>query len=255
MTCLLWRDEHLIAYHRRLAPELDAITDADQRQLLERYTRRHVTRRLRDSSAQAPMPANSFLGAKQHTILAVRFLQWPADRGRQLNSSPSTMSTPDPAAAPAPAATPTTFSTAPSNKGWSAKSQSPGDHTATTRWPARRTTSKRFALSFSTRLRPPHMGPSASCSALFGQPVSRIDTARMDEFREGRAITSVEYLPLSAPMSATCGDVFHMLREAALLIYGKEGDGAGDPAAVGREGADGPNGALGALGAPDRRTG
>lgn len=169
MACLPWRDEHLIAHDGWLASELDAITDADQRQLLERYTRRHVTRPLRDSSTQAPVTANSFLHVKQQTTLAIRFLQWPTDRGRQLNSSPSTMSTPgSAAAAPAPAATPTPFSTGPSSKGWPAKSQPPGNHTATAHWPARRTTSKRFALPFSTRLCPPHTGPSASWSSCSG---------------------------------------------------------------------------------------
>lgn len=45
--CLPRRDENLLAYDRWLATKLDSITNADQRKLIERYTRWHVMRRLR----------------------------------------------------------------------------------------------------------------------------------------------------------------------------------------------------------------
>ncbi|MFJ1700266.1 hypothetical protein ACIOHC_35250 [Streptomyces sp. NPDC088252] len=84
--CLPWRDEHLIAYGRWLTSKLDTIPDADHRRLIERYTRWHVMRRLRrDDSDQQPVTANAFLRAKQHTTVAIQFLQWLGDRGRSLD--------------------------------------------------------------------------------------------------------------------------------------------------------------------------
>ncbi|MFB7467038.1 hypothetical protein ACFCZ1_26685 [Streptomyces sp. NPDC056224] len=184
--CLPWRDEHLVAYDRWLASKLDAIADAEQRKLVERYTRWHVIRRLRDSSHQGPMTANSFLRAKQHTTLAIQFLQWLADRGRQLNEC-----------------------TQHDVDAWFGGGTSTRGHANNfLYWAIKRRLVRKIAVPW----QPHGNGPLASekdyiealralllhetlptahraigiMLVLFGQPVSKIVTMRMDEFREGQ---------------------------------------------------------------------
>ncbi|MFD7527368.1 MULTISPECIES: hypothetical protein [unclassified Streptomyces] len=183
--CLPWRDEHLLAYDRWLAPKLDTITDTDQRKLIERYTRWHVMRRLRDHSRQGPVTANAFLRAKQHTTVAIQFLHWLADRGRRLNEC--TQHDID-----------TWFSNGTSTRGhannflhWAIKQRlvrritvpwqphgngplaSERDHIEALR-----------ALLLHETLPAAHRAIGIML-VLYGQPVSKIVTMCMDEFREG----------------------------------------------------------------------
>ncbi|MFB7457015.1 hypothetical protein [Streptomyces sp. NPDC056188] len=82
--CLPQRDEHLAAFDRWLTPKLDAISDPEQRRLIERYSRWHLKRRLRDQARTAPVTAGAFLRAKQHITVATQFLNWLGIRGRRL---------------------------------------------------------------------------------------------------------------------------------------------------------------------------
>ncbi|TXS80566.1 hypothetical protein EAO76_01885 [Streptomyces sp. sk2.1] len=83
--CLPPRDEHLASFDRWLTPKLDAIKDPDQRRLIERYSRWHLKRRLRDQARTAPVTVGAFLRAKQHLTVATQFLHWLGNRGRRLD--------------------------------------------------------------------------------------------------------------------------------------------------------------------------
>ncbi|KUM92866.1 hypothetical protein AQI88_29685 [Streptomyces cellostaticus] len=82
--CLPPRDEHLAAFNLWTIPKLNAIEDVGHRRLIERYIRWHLKRRLEDQSRTAPVTAGAFLRAKQHTTVAIQFLDWLGQRGRQL---------------------------------------------------------------------------------------------------------------------------------------------------------------------------
>ncbi len=78
------RDRNLAVFERWLGSKLDAITDVDQRRLIQRFARWRLLRGLREQARQGPVPTNAFLRAKQSTTVATQFLAWLAERGRSL---------------------------------------------------------------------------------------------------------------------------------------------------------------------------
>jgi hypothetical protein len=79
------RDRRLADFGRWAAAKLDGIPDAEHRQLLERFLRWHLLRRLRSgSTTAAPLGHGPFQRAKQRLTVAIAFLTWLASRGRRL---------------------------------------------------------------------------------------------------------------------------------------------------------------------------
>jgi hypothetical protein len=78
------RDRRLADFQRWAAAKLDAITDADHRQLLERFVRWRLLRHLRSRGATTPLGHGPYQRAKQHLTVAIVFLRWLANRGHQL---------------------------------------------------------------------------------------------------------------------------------------------------------------------------
>ena len=79
------RDRRLADFQRWAGAKLDAITDADHRQLLERFVQWRLLRHLRSRGASTPLGHGPYQRAKQHLTVAIVFLAWLADRGHQLN--------------------------------------------------------------------------------------------------------------------------------------------------------------------------
>lgn len=75
---------NLAKYEHWSRGKLDAVTDPDHRQAIERYIRWHHLRRLREQARTAPVPNGSFLRAKQYTTVAIDFVNWLTRRGRTL---------------------------------------------------------------------------------------------------------------------------------------------------------------------------
>lgn len=83
--CLPPRDPHLAGYERWLAAKLPQIVDPAQRQLIDRFARWHLLRRLRRHARdEGAVPTGTFLNAKQSTTVAIAFLAWLDQRGAAL---------------------------------------------------------------------------------------------------------------------------------------------------------------------------
>ena len=78
--CLPPRDPHLAGFERWLSAKLTRIDDLDHRQLIDRFARWHLLRRLRRRAGDGPVPAGAFLNAKQSATVAIGFLTWLAQR-------------------------------------------------------------------------------------------------------------------------------------------------------------------------------
>jgi hypothetical protein len=79
------RDRRLADFQRWAAAKLDAIGNAEHRELLERFLRWYLLRHLRSgSTAATPVGHGSYQRAKQRLTVAAAFLAWLADRGHQL---------------------------------------------------------------------------------------------------------------------------------------------------------------------------
>ena len=79
------RDRRLADFQRWAAARLDTIGNAGHRRLLERFLRWRLLRHLRSgSTAAAPLGHGPYQRAKQRLTVAIAFLAWLADRGRQL---------------------------------------------------------------------------------------------------------------------------------------------------------------------------
>ena len=79
------RDRRLADFQRWAAAKLDGIDNAEHRQLLERFLRWRLLRHLRSSGTAAPpLGHGPYQRAKQRLTVAIAFLAWLADRGRQL---------------------------------------------------------------------------------------------------------------------------------------------------------------------------
>ena len=78
------RDRRLADFQRWAATKLDTIGNAGHRQLLERFLRWRLLRQLRSSGTTAtPLGHGPYQRAKQRLTVAIAFLAWLADRGRQ----------------------------------------------------------------------------------------------------------------------------------------------------------------------------
>jgi hypothetical protein len=82
--CLPPRDPHLAGYERWLAAKLARIADPAQRQLIDRFARWHLLRRLRRHGRDGAVPTGAFLNAKQSTTMAIGLLAWLDQRGAAL---------------------------------------------------------------------------------------------------------------------------------------------------------------------------
>lgn len=80
------RDPNLATFQRWLRPKLAAVTDEDQRKLIQRFTRWHLERQLHQHAQNGPVPTGAFLRAKQDTTVALQFLAWLDARGQTLSS-------------------------------------------------------------------------------------------------------------------------------------------------------------------------
>ena len=79
------RDRRLADFQRWAAAKLDAIGNAEHRQLLERFLRWYLLRHLRSGSTTAtPLGHGPYQRAKQRLTVATAFLAWLASRGHQL---------------------------------------------------------------------------------------------------------------------------------------------------------------------------
>jgi hypothetical protein len=79
------RDRRLADFQRWAAARLDALGNAEHRQLLERFLRWYLLRHLRSGSTPAtPLSHGPYQRAKQRLTVATKFLAWLASRGHQL---------------------------------------------------------------------------------------------------------------------------------------------------------------------------
>jgi len=79
------RDRRLADFQRWAAAKLDALGNAEHRQLLERFLRWYLLRHLRSGgTAAAPLGHGPYQRAKQRLTVAATFLAWLASRGHQL---------------------------------------------------------------------------------------------------------------------------------------------------------------------------
>jgi hypothetical protein len=79
------RDRRLADFQRWAAAKLDGISNAEHRQLLERFLRWHLLRHLRSrSTAAQPVSHGPYQRAKQRLTVAATFLAWLASRGHRL---------------------------------------------------------------------------------------------------------------------------------------------------------------------------
>jgi hypothetical protein len=79
------RDRRLADFQRWAATKLDALGDAEHRQVLGRFLRWYLLRHLRSGSTTAtPLSHGPYQRAKQRLTVAAAFLAWLAGRGHQL---------------------------------------------------------------------------------------------------------------------------------------------------------------------------
>jgi hypothetical protein len=78
------RDENLAKFERWLDGKKDQVTHPEHHMVLELYVRWHLLRIMRARAKAGPVPDGSFLTAKQHTTVAIDFLNWLEDRGKPL---------------------------------------------------------------------------------------------------------------------------------------------------------------------------
>jgi hypothetical protein len=79
------RDRRLADFQRWAAAKLDGISNAEHRQLLERFLRWHLLRHLRSRSTAAQRVSHGpYQRAKQRLTAAATFLAWLASRGHRL---------------------------------------------------------------------------------------------------------------------------------------------------------------------------
>src|SRR5207248_2849469 len=108
------------------AAKLDGISNAEHRQLLERFLRWYLLRHLRSGSTTAtPLSHGPYQRAKQRLTVATTFLAWLADHGHQLANAPSTTSTAGSPPGQAPGSTPSPSCPGPAASASSAASSCP----------------------------------------------------------------------------------------------------------------------------------
>lgn len=74
------RDEYLVQLEAWIAPAVAARSDPDERQLLGRYARWHVVRRLRQRNRTTPVTADQANAARANIQGAAAFLDWLGER-------------------------------------------------------------------------------------------------------------------------------------------------------------------------------
>lgn len=85
--CLSPRDPHLATFERWFPAKLAQIHDPEHYTIVDRFVRWHLLHKLRRDARTGPVATGAFLNAKQSTTVAIQFLVWLGDRGRDLETA------------------------------------------------------------------------------------------------------------------------------------------------------------------------